>query len=139
MLRPMRFAIAFCGIVGTLLAAAASSGARTAAPAAALRADVAEWSIVPSTGAIRAGRVRVTVRNLGTTVHQVVLVRTSSFDQRLPLAGSRARVPSVLGQATVPPGARTSFVVTLGRGSYLLLDNLPWHYWKGTAAAFAVR
>ena len=39
----------------------------------------------------------------------------------------------------VKPGARASFTVSLKPGSYLLLDNLPWHYWKGTSAAFTVR
>jgi uncharacterized cupredoxin-like copper-binding protein len=39
----------------------------------------------------------------------------------------------------VAPGGVASFVVHLRRGSYLLVDNLPWHYWNGTRAAFAVR
>jgi uncharacterized cupredoxin-like copper-binding protein len=134
----MRFVIAYCGIAAALLGAAASSTAgRT--PAAVLRADVAEWSIVPSAGVVPAGRVRIDVRNLGNVRHEIVLVRTRAFDQRLPLAGARAAAPRGLGEAVVAPGARSSFVVSLRPGSYLLLDNLPWHYWQGTSAAFSVR
>lgn len=131
----MRIAIALCVVA----LGASATVASAAAPLPALRADVAEWSIVPSAGSVHAGRVRIDVRNLGTSAHQIVLVRTRSFDERLPLAGNRAVVRPIAQTALVRAGARTSFVVTLRPGSYLLLDNLPWHYWKGTSAAFSVR
>jgi hypothetical protein len=134
----VRFVIAYCGIAAALLGAASTSTAGRA-PAAVLRADVAEWSIVPSTGAVPAGRVRIVVRNLGADTHQLVLVRTRTFDARLRLDGMRAAVTPLATPVVVAPGARSSFVVTLNPGSYLLLDNLPWHYWKGTSAAFSVR
>jgi len=134
----MRYVIAYCAIAASLVISA-SSRAGTVAPASTLRADVAEWSIVPSTGAVPAGRVRIAVRNFGTTTHQVLLVRTGSFGARLRLHGSHAAVSNVFGSVLVKPGARASFTVSLKPGSYLLLDNLPWHYWKGTSAAFTVR
>ncbi|HZU20453.1 MAG TPA: hypothetical protein VE982_04465 [Gaiellaceae bacterium] len=133
----MRFVIAYCGITAALLAATASSSAGRA-PAAVLRADVAEWSVVPSVGVVPAGRVRIDVRNLGATRHEIVLVRTRSFAQRLPVDGAHADVQPLAESVVVAPGARSSFVVSLKPGSYLLLDNLPWHYWKGTSAAFSV-
>ena len=126
-------------VIVTLVAAlAAASAAGGATKVATLRADVAEWSIVPSTGAVAAGRVRIVVRNLGYEAHQIVLVRTSSFDERLPLVGHRALVHPIMQTTLVRPGGRASFVVSLRRGSYLLLDNLPWNYWKGTSVAFTV-
>ena len=134
----MRFVIAYCAIAASLVVSA-SSRAGFVAPAATLRADVAEWSIVPSTGVVPAGRVRIDVRNLGATAHQVVLVRTGSFGARLRLQGSHAVATDALGAVVVKPGAGGSFVVSLKPGSYLLIDNLPWHYWKGTSAAFSVR
>jgi uncharacterized cupredoxin-like copper-binding protein len=137
-MRLMRFVFAYCGIAAALLGAAAKSTAGPA-PAAVLRADVAEWSIVPSAGVVPAGRVRIDVRNLGNSLHEVVLVRTRAFDSRLPLRGTRANVQPLGASLRVAPGARTSFVVSLKPGSYVLLDNLPWHYWKGTSAAFVVR
>jgi hypothetical protein len=66
-------------------------------------------------------------------------VRTRSFDERLPLQGTRALVRPLAKTALIRSGGRASFVVTLRPGSYLLLDNLPWHYWKGTSVAFSVR
>lgn len=34
-------------------------------PPASLKAAIAEWSLVPSTGVVRAGLVKITTRNLG--------------------------------------------------------------------------
>jgi uncharacterized cupredoxin-like copper-binding protein len=130
---------AFVTTIAALLAASAfASGTPAAAPSSTLRADVAEWSIVPSQGVVRAGRVRIVLRNLGTEAHQLMIVRTRSFGQRLPLRGNRA-VAHPLAAVLAAPGTSRAFVVDLPRGTYLLLDNLPWHYWKGTQAAFVVR
>jgi hypothetical protein len=124
----------------TLLLAASllAGGAPAAAPPSTLRADVAEWSIVPSQGAVRAGAVRIVLRNLGAEAHQLMIVRTRSFAATLPLRGGRA-VARPLGSVLAEPGASKAFVVHLTPGNYLLVDNLPWHYWKGTRAAFVVR
>jgi uncharacterized cupredoxin-like copper-binding protein len=108
-------------------------------PSSTLRADVAEWSIVPSTGAVHAGRVRLVVRNLGASIHQVTVVRTASFGARLRLAGARAVVRPLGSTVLVRPGASATIVLSLTPGSYVLLDNLPWSYWKGTSVPFSVR
>jgi len=115
------------------------SGTAAPAPATTLRADVAEWSIVPSTGAVHAGVVRVVVRNLGASPHQVTVVRTARFGARLRLEGARAVVHPIAASIVVRPGKTATLVVSLARGSYMLLDNLPWSYWKGTSVAFSVR
>jgi hypothetical protein len=111
-----------------------------AAPApATLRADVAEWSVVPGSGVVPAGRLRLVVRNIGRQPHELIVVRTKQFAQPLRLLGARAVAAPVAPRLLVPPGATRAVVLTLARGSYLLVDNLPWHYWQGTSAAFAVR
>ncbi|MFL5955693.1 MAG: hypothetical protein ACJ76I_16470 [Gaiellaceae bacterium] len=122
-----------------LIAAGATATGVTASPSpSTLRADVAEWSIVPSQGSLRAGAVRIVVRNLGAETHQLMIVRTRSFGQSLTLRGNQA-VAQPLASVLAAPGAQKSFTVHLERGSYALLDNLPWHYWKGTQAAFVAR
>jgi uncharacterized cupredoxin-like copper-binding protein len=119
----------------TVFVAVAGGGTRLPT----LRADVGEWSIVPSTGAVPAGRVLIDVRNLGAEPHELVLVRTKTFAAQLPLHGTRAVIRPEAKPVLVRAGRHTTFVVTLRPGSYVLLDNLPWHYWKGTSAAFSVR
>jgi hypothetical protein len=60
-------------------------------------------SIVPSSGVVPAGRVRIRARNLGLETHQLMVVRTRVFAQDLRVRGDRAvaRRPG----AGVPSGA----------------------------------
>ena len=124
--------LATCALAGLARAAADS-------PAASLRVDVAEWSMVPSAGVVPAGRVRITVRNLGTAPHSLMVVRTDVFGEELPLRGDHALARPVEAPVAVGAGTSKTFVIRLAPGAYLLLDNLPWHYWKGTSVAFTVR
>ena len=133
----MRFAIVLSVVCSALLCAV--SGTAAPSPKTTLRADVAEWSIVPSTGAVHAGLVRVVVRNLGASPHQVTVVRTATFGARLHLEGARAVVHPIAASIIVRPGKTATLVVSLKQGSYVLLDNLPWSYWKGASVAFSVR
>lgn len=135
----MRVVLACCGILVALFGTPAWGRVAQPPRIATLRADVGEWSVVPSAGLVRAGRVRIVVRNLGAVAHQIAVVKTGSFDPDLPLRGDRALAHPLARSVVVRPGGATSFVVTLRRGSYLLLDNLPWHYWAGTSVAFSVR
>jgi uncharacterized cupredoxin-like copper-binding protein len=133
----MRLAIVLSVVVAALLCAIPSVAAP--APATTLRADVAEWSIVPSTGSVHSGVVRLVVRNLGAAPHQVTVVRTTTFGARLRLEGAHALVRPLAASMVVRPGKTATLVVSLTRGSYELIDNLPWSYWKGTSVAFSVR
>jgi uncharacterized cupredoxin-like copper-binding protein len=128
-------------VVSVVLALALASfgSAAVARQSPSLRADVAEWSIVPSTGVVPAGRVRIDVHNLGAASHRIVLVRTDRFDQPLALKGAHAVVRPLATSALLAPAARATITANLKPGSYLLLDNLPWHYWAGTSVAFTVR
>ncbi|MBA3842733.1 MAG: hypothetical protein H0X39_08950 [Actinobacteria bacterium] len=125
-------------LVCTTLTVVPSLGAAEGARGA-LRVDVGEWSVVPAFGLVSAGTGRIVARNLGEEPHELVLVRTPRFAQRFPLQGDHAILVPVASSGVIAPGGTVSFVVSVKRGSYALVDNLPWHYWKGTTVAFAVR
>jgi hypothetical protein len=133
MIRRMRLAV----LVSVAFLGLAAGGAE--GPPGVLRADVAEWSVIPSSGAVRAGRVEIDVRNLGEDAHRLTLVRTATFAPRLPLAGAVARVRPLAVSPVVAPGGTGTFQVVLAKGSYVLLDNLPWNYWHGMSVAFVAR
>ena len=126
------------GLVAAAAVPAASSQAGSESPTS-LRADLAEWSLVPSAGVVRAGLVRITARNLGRKSHQLVLLRTTEFSEILTLAGNHAVTRPVTKPIVIEPGRSASIVTRLEPGNYLLIDNLPWHYWHGTSAAIVVR
>jgi uncharacterized cupredoxin-like copper-binding protein len=131
--------IAFLVVAVGVLGVASYGRAATVEARASLRADVAEWSVVPSVGVVPSGRTRILVRNVGEQVHQLMVVRVSSFAAQLRLRGNRAVATPVGVPVSVQPGRTATLTVDLTRGSYLLVDNLPWHYWQGTSAAFSVR
>jgi hypothetical protein len=117
----------------------AAAGGSRPRDASTLTALVAEWSVVPSDGVVAAGMVRIRVRNVGLEPHQLVLVRTARFAGVLPLAGDRAQVRTIGPTLVVVPGQTASALFRVRPGSYVLLDNLPWHYWHGAWAAFSAR
>ena len=121
------------------LVSVASAGPSRPRDPSTLTALVAEWSVVPSAGVVSAGAVRIRVRNVGLEPHELVLVRTGRFADALPLADDRARVRAIGPTLVVAPGQTASALFSVKPGSYVLLDNLPWHYWHGTWAAFAAR
>jgi hypothetical protein len=127
-------------VVGALAcsAVAPAEPGRPTAPST-LTALVAEWNVVPSEGVVSAGVVRIRVRNLGAEPHELVLTPTGRFADSLPLAGDRARIRPLGPTLVVAPGQTASAVFRIRPGSYVLLDNLPWHYWQGTWAAFRAR
>lgn len=130
--------LALIALVAAIAVPAGAYGAGAKDPVS-LRADIAEWSLVPSAGVVHAGLVRITARNLGITEHQLVLVRTTRFAQTLMLDGDHATGRAVAPPLVVEPGRSASIVARLNPGNYLLIDNLPWHYWRGTSAAIVVR
>ena len=130
--------IAVAALATAAFAAAGQSRSAQRDPKA-LTALVAEWSVVPSDGVVAAGLVRIRVRNVGLEPHELVLTRTARFAGSLPLADDRAQVRTIGPTLRVVPGQTASAVFRVPPGSYVLLDNLPWHYWQGAWAAFAAR
>jgi hypothetical protein len=131
--RAVAFLLVLAALAGVVEAAAASDSAPSS-----LRADVAEWSIVPSTGVVRHGAVRIVARNLGAASHRIAIVRTRRFGDRLPSNGEQVSVRPLGRSISVAPGRAATFVVRLAPGSYVLFDDLPWAYWLGASAAFTV-
>jgi hypothetical protein len=137
MLRPV-LVIAAIALVLSTAASARESGSRQRDPRT-MTALVAEWSVVPSEGVVAAGFVRIRIRNAGLEPHELVLTRTNRFGDSLPLDGDRATARTVGPTVRVEPGQTVTAGFRIARGSYVLLDNLPWHYWQGTWAAFTAR
>jgi hypothetical protein len=136
--RVLRIALLVLTAALAVASVAAAGRARPRDPSS-LTALVTEWSVVPSSGLVSAGAIRIRVRNVGLEPHQLVLVRTTRFADALPIADDRAEARTIGPALVVAPGKSASALFPVRPGSYVLLDNLPWHYWHGAWAAFAVR
>jgi uncharacterized cupredoxin-like copper-binding protein len=100
---------------------------------------------------VKAGKVKFTVKNAGTIVHELIVLKTkTSFDQ-LPVADAGDPPAPVtsgankVSEATksgetgdVAKGKTKSVTLNLKKGSYALVCNIAQHYGLGMRAAFSV-
>ena len=130
------------GILAALLVAlvaltqpAAGSARGTSAAAQLLHVDLAEWAVVPSQGHVASGPLRLTVQNYGVIKHELDIIPTAWWGQRLFVRGGRADGAAVMRPIVVAPGQTRSVHVYLQPGSYVLLDNIRGHYTAGAAVS----
>jgi hypothetical protein len=114
-----------------------SAGAVTSKPLVAVQVD--EFSVFPGTQGAPKGRVRFVVTNIGKFRHEFVVLRTNKPAGNL-LKGNEASEAGAVGEIDgVPPGQARTLNLTLARGHYALICNLPGHYRTGQFADFYVR
>jgi hypothetical protein len=103
-----------------------------------LQVGVTEWVVIPSDGVVSSGVLRLTVENLGRIRHEIAIVPTERWGQKLPIRSGRAVGEVAAPPIVVAPGERRSARVNLAPGYYVLLDNLPGHYAAGAAVSIVV-
>jgi uncharacterized cupredoxin-like copper-binding protein len=114
-----------------------SSGAVTVRPLVAVQVD--EFSVFPQTQGAPAGRVRFVVTNIGRIEHEFVVIKTTKPAGNL-LKGKEANETGAVGELDgVKAGNARVLVLTMTRGHYALICNLPGHYKTGQFADFDVR
>jgi hypothetical protein len=146
--RSMRRLCGSSAVYGVLLALFASGCASGEAASregagAVVRVREKDFRIVVRPSRVRAGRVRLIVRNSGPADHEFVLTRASRM--RLPLRADRLTVDEDrLEPVTVamlepgPPDTVRSVDVKLRKGTYVLFCNMAGHYMGGMRAFLIV-
>ena len=137
-------------IVIPLAAAAALAGFGTAALAGGtsnatgttVNVTLKEWKLIPTPTSMIAGKVTFVIRNRGTTEHELIVLKTSTAPNKLPL-GKDGRVPEdafpIKVDTEVHPGKSKKVTVTLKKGKYVFICNLAGHYKNGQYARFTVK
>jgi uncharacterized cupredoxin-like copper-binding protein len=94
---------------------------------------------------VPAGDVTFTVKNEGTIDHEVVVLKTDTAYDQLPVGGSEPdRVDETnnvgeTGEPDVKPGETRSFTLNaMTAGKYVLVCNIAKHYAMGMRAPFTV-
>jgi uncharacterized cupredoxin-like copper-binding protein len=101
-----------------------------------------EWDILPLTATkTQATRVTFVVRNAGKMTHEFVVLRTAKAAGRLAAPGAKeAPETGAVGEiGEIKPGAVKRLTLTLKKGHYALICNLPGHYSLGQFVDFYVR
>ena len=132
-------------LVGALMlvisgvAAAAAQHAVRAAKATSVSATEVEWRIKLSKASAPHGKVTFIVRDAGHLAHQFIVLQTKLSQGELPMKGSIVNLKKagkVIGKISLAPGKGARLTVTLAKGPYVILCNLPAHYQSGQHTAF---
>lgn len=140
----MMWKLTFAACAALLVAAAApaAAGPSTQARAATVNFRMVEWDILPLT-ATKTGATRVTfvVRNAGKMTHEFVVMKTAKAAGNLAARGAReAPEAGAVGEIEqIRPGEVKRLTLTLRKGHYSLICNLPFHYGRGQFVDFYVR
>jgi len=133
---------ALLALGATLLAAPAAAPATRAVTVTSARVvpvKLNEFNILPAKQAAPAGRVTFVLTNRGKVTHEFVVVRTAKPAGNL-LKGNEADETGAVGEVgELKPGQTKKLTLTLKKGHYALLCNLPGHYKAGQFADFYIR
>lgn len=102
-----------------------------------------EWRITADIQRVSAGPVKFRAANLGTTEHELVVIRTDFPDGQIPLDGDAFSedAPGVSSPGEISeykPDTVGETVIDLEPGLYQLVCNIEKHYHNGMHVAFEV-
>ncbi len=104
-------------------------------------------TLVATPATAKAGSVTFVVKNTGTIDHEVVVLKSSTAFDKLPITGfdgeanrvDEATSQGETGDPALKPGESRSFTVkNMAAGTYVLVCNIAKHYGLGMRAAFTV-
>ena len=99
-----------------------------------------EFNVTPAVQGARAGNVTFLLQNTGKVEHEFVVLRTIRAAGNLASHGGEASETGNIGEVgSIKPGQQKKLTLTLSKGHYSLLCNLPGHYKGGQFVDFYVR
>jgi uncharacterized cupredoxin-like copper-binding protein len=131
---PIRTAVACAAIAACAVPAVA------AAAASKPTATLSEFKIAVSPKSAAHGKVTFTVKNAGKFDHEMVVIKSSTKASTLKLSGKEASEKGAVGEVEdIAPGKSKKLTLTLAKGHYALICNIPGHYKNGMRTDFTVR
>ena len=139
--------------IATIAPIAAPTAVPTAAPSAvptvALKSQftsivvtLLDTSIKMDKTSIPVGTVTLNIKNSGSVLHQLIVLRTDIPQNQIPAsttAPGTVQEPGLVMQTqNIAVGASATLTLTLGAGNYVLMCNQPAHYLIGMHTGFAI-
>jgi uncharacterized cupredoxin-like copper-binding protein len=114
--------------------------ARAVTSSNAVSVKLNEFNVTPAVQGARRGKVTFLLQNTGKVEHEFVVLRTIKPAGSLAPNGGEAGEAGNVGEVgSVKPGQQKKLTLTLVKGHYSLICNLPGHYAGGQFADFYVR
>ncbi len=137
-----KLTLAALAALAAAVTAVAATGPSQQAKAVSVNFRMVEWDVLPLT-ATKTGATRVTfvVRNGGKLTHEFVVLRTVKAAGSVAAPGAtEAPETGAVGEiGEIKPGAVKRLALSLKKGHYSLICNLPRHYSSGQFVDFYVR
>ena len=129
-------------LLALALLAASCGGAPDAAPAGAqVVAEMSDYKITVSVPSVKAGSVKIGVRNLAAMEHSFQVIKTDLAPDKLPVDGASAKAneDGKVGELkSIPAGKSAALAVDLTPGKYVFICNIAGHYQLGMRTGFTV-
>ena len=99
----------------------------------------AAMTMTVSPASVAAGKVTFTVTNSGTVIHEMVILKTDTPYDQIPIVKNKISESSSVGEiGDIGKGKTKSGTFKLKAGNYVLVCNVSKHYGLGMRAAFTV-
>ena len=129
-------------LMALALLAAACAGPAAEAPAGSqLVAELADTRVTVNVPSIKAGKIKIGVRNLGTMEHSFEVLKTDLPPDKLPVDGAsaKAKEDGKVGEIpSIPAGKSAAVTLDLTPGKYVFICNIAGHYQIGMHTGFTV-
>ena len=140
---PSRTIASLIALLALILSACSSSAAAPSGDANTVMVTMSDKGITLSAPEITAGLVTFMVMNRGTIVHSLVVIRTDTADDKMPLDPadeSKVReTGSIAATGQMAAGSGKQIQRQLTPGKYVLVCNEPAHYAVGMHTGLVVK
>jgi uncharacterized cupredoxin-like copper-binding protein len=124
-----------------LLVVSCAQPAETAPTGSQVVAELADSKITVNVPSVKAGKIKIGVRNLGTMEHSFVVLKTDLAPDKLPVDGAsaKAKEDGKVGEIpSIPVGKSAAVTLDLTPGKYVFICNIAGHYQLGMHTGFTV-
>ncbi|MEK6224972.1 MAG: cupredoxin domain-containing protein [Chloroflexota bacterium] len=124
-----------------LLVAACTTPTADAPAGSQVVAELADSKITVNVPSVKAGKIKIGVRNLGTMEHSFVVLKTDLAPDKLPVDGpsAKAKEDGKIGDIpSIPAGKSAAVTLDLTPGKYVFICNIAGHYQLGMHTGFTV-
>lgn len=124
-----------------LLVAACANPAESAPAGSQVVAELSDYKIVVNVPSVKAGKIKIGIRNLAAMEHSFQVLKTDLAPDKLPVDGAsaKAKEDGKIGDIpSIPAGKSASVTVDLVPGKYVFICNVAGHYQLGMHTGFTV-
>ena len=124
-----------------LLVAACANPAESAPAGSQVVAELSDYKIVVNVPSVKAGKIKIGIRNLAAMEHSFQVLKTDLPPDKLPVDGASAKAKEdgkVGDIPSIPAGKSASVTVDLVPRKYVFICNVAGHYQLGMHTGFTV-